>query len=456
MKIPDNIKGIMQKLLDNNYDAYIIGGAIRDYFLGIEPHDWDIFTNATGDQILKIFPGGKVLGGEERQEKILTVIEEGNEVSQYRSNGDRTKTGNSLYTHLSTCDFTVNAIAMDINGKIYDPYTGIYDIRDKVLRFVGNGKDRIKEDPLRILRGIRFWSTFPRFADIGMVLENLDLLDTLPIERIREEFLKIIKHPQGIENLWNKGIIYKIIPELKKVLIMEGGDHHDETVDNHMQNSFREACKITDNVILRLAIFLHDIGKGYTKTESNTHEVVLDKNGCPYLERIDHETHFYQHEKVGAKITEEIMERLKFSKEEIKYVTTLIKLHMFGYNEKITDKTYVKFFDKLEQNNISILDYIMLIYCDHQGNLAKPRIKFGDFLKSNYLYQNYLRLKSDKKPFNVNDLEVDGRDIINVGYKPGKIIGEIKNKLFDLVYDDKLINRRDILLEQLNKIKEEE
>ena len=453
MKIPDNIKVIMQKLLDNNFEAFIIGGACRDHFLGIEPHDWDIFTNTTGKELQSLFKYNKVMGNPERQKKLLTIIIKGVEVSQYRFSGDRTVTGDNLNDHLATCDFTCNAIACDIDGNFIDPYNGIDDISKKILRFVGDGEQRIKECPIRIMRYIRFLPNFPCFKDIHIIKNNLDLLDSLHHNTIREEFLKIIKHPQGIENLLHSNVIFKIFPQFKKVIGMKGGDRHDETVDRHMKNSFKEACKITDNIILRLAIFLHDIGKGYTKTESNTHEVVLSKDGCPMLDRVDHEVHFYQHEKVGAEITKEIMKRLNFPHDDIKYVTTLIKLHMFGYNEKITDKTYVKFFNKLEQSKIPILDYIMLIYCDHQGNQAKKCIKFGDFLKSNYLYQNYLRLKSEKKPFNPDELDINGKDIIKAGFKPGPIIGKIKGELFNLVCDGSVLNRRDKLLEKLHQLK---
>ena len=122
----------MQGLLDHGYDAYIIGGAVRDLVIGGEPADYDIFTNATGEQILTIFPDGKIIGGKERQEKILTVIVDGVEVSQYRSNSSRSRTGYTLSTHLATCDFRMNAMAMDIDGTISDYHFGEFDIEDKI------------------------------------------------------------------------------------------------------------------------------------------------------------------------------------------------------------------------------------------------------------------------------------------------------------------------------------
>jgi len=148
MEIPKEIKEIMQELLDNGFEAYIVGGAVRDNYYGFMPNDYDIFTNATGEEILKVFPQGKILGGEERQKKILTVVVDGVEVSQYRSSGDRTETGNDLASHQATCDFYINALVVDINGK----YCGdakitqmaFADLDDRLLRFVGNAQTRIK------------------------------------------------------------------------------------------------------------------------------------------------------------------------------------------------------------------------------------------------------------------------------------------------------------------------
>ncbi len=435
--IPKNIKSIMEKLIKNKYEAHIIGGAVRDSLLHLEPKDYDIFTNATGEQILKIFPKGTVIGGEERQDKILTVIMDGVEISQYRTNGDRTETGSSLEDHQATCDFTINSIAMDINEKIIDNHNGEEDLRIKSLRFVGNPEDRIMEDPLRILRGIRFWSKYDgmRFEDIQVVLDNIDLLDKLPHERIMDELIKIIAYPTGLDNLICDGIIFKIFPEFKDVIGMKGGDYHNETVNSHMLNTFEESCKITDNPLLRLSCFLHDIGKGVTYTTGED----------------DTQTHFYEHETKGRDMMEKRLSHLKFSNDEIKYITTLIRLHMFSYIDKPSKKSYIKFFNKLEQAKIPIEDYITLIYCDHQANLAKPRIKFGDFIKGNWLLKKYYQIKFSEEPMKVSDLKVSGVDVMKIrNIKQGKQIGVVLNKLFDLVMDGELKNKR---AELLNKLK---
>jgi len=181
--------------------------------------------------------------------------------------------------------------------------------------------------------------------------------------------MKIIIHPEGIENLWCDNIIYKIIPELETVETTPGGEHHNETVKQHLGYAFKEACKITDNTLLRLAIFLHDLGKGVTYS---------------YIE--SGEEHFYGHENTGAYAAKDRMKILKFSKEEVDYVFTLIKCHMYSYKVTPGKKSYIRFFNTLEAAKIPIEDYVMLLYCDHQGNRAKPRIKFGDFIKGNWVY----------------------------------------------------------------------
>jgi len=456
MNIPNTIKNIMQVILDNNFEAYIVGGAVRDYFSNIEPHDYDIFTNASGKEILKMFPEGKVLGNDERQEKILTVIVDDVEVSSYRKSGDRTETGNTLKEHINTCDFTVNAIAMDINGKIIDLVNGIYDIRNGLLQFVGNAQDRINEDPLRILRGIRFWSTFGcfRFKDLDCVLKNLHLLDTIPKERLREEFMKILNTDDGLENLWCDEIIYKIMPMLKTIMNIQGGSHHNEMINRHLFLAFMKAKEITNNKLIWLSALLHDIGKGVTLSIEVKNamikeaSMIKESNAEGMIEtgvtvEGENEIHFYEHEKKGAEMVNEWMTEYKFSSDDIKFVTAMVSLHMYSYKSKPSKKSYIKFFIKMEKAGIDIMDYVMLLYCDHQGNQKKKRIKFGDFVKNNWLHAKYWECKYTKEPFAVKDLVVGGKDLIErYGMTPSPEIGKMLNKVYDKIIDGDLRNDR--------------
>ena len=447
--IPKNIKSIMEQLTKKGYEAHIIGGAVRDRLLDLIPKDYDIFTNATGEEILKIFPKGVIIGGEERQEKILTVVVDGIEVSQYRKNGNRTETGHSLEEHQATCDFTINAMAMNLDEKIIDISKGFSqnmgkkDIKDKILRFVGNPDDRIKEDPLRLLRGIRFASKYGLTILVNTKIsieKNAHIIKELPQERVRDELLKILRYPKGIDYLLFYGFLDCIFLEYEKVKGMKGGDYHSERVDSHMLNAFEESCKITDNPILRLSCFLHDIGKGVTYTEG--------KDGK--------QTHFYEHENKGEEMMRVRLNHLKFSNDEIKYITSMIRLHMYSYKADPSKKSYVRFFNKLESANIPIEDYVMLIYCDHQANMAKPRIKFGDFIKDNWLHKKYYEIKYSEEPMKVTDLKIGGHDVlkwITIGEKgiTGKDIGNVLARAFEEVMEGKIKNERSELLSKLKE-----
>lgn len=467
--IPEKIKFIMQELLNNGFEAYIIGGAVRDKLLHIEPHDYDIFTDATGEEILKIFPTGKVLGGEERQQKILTVMVDDVEVSQYRSNGDRTETGTYLEDHQATCDLTINAMAMDIDGKIHwnnemncrgmddlnvNDYEGQFPYQPHpTLRFVGSPLDRLDEDNLRALRVIRFKCKYKSTVDYAstLALKEYDI-SKLPVERIREELLKIMQYENGLKELNYYGLLKQIIPELyHENHFKSGGDHHDETPFIHMMNAFSESCKVTDNVLLRMACLLHDIGKGEARTESNAHEVTgwSKETHEPILKQTQNDINFYHHETIGCDIARNILIRLKFSKEDTEYVCYLIRKHMFSYKDKqkIKKKTYVKFFKGLDDHHIPIMDYIIQIYSDYMGNEKKKGIKFGDFISGSWLLGHYWECKYDKDtPFTIKDLDISGRDIISLGIKPGPMVGTILSKAFTRVMDGELKNNRPDLM----------
>jgi tRNA nucleotidyltransferase (CCA-adding enzyme) len=435
MTIPDDVKEIMQSLTMHGYDAFVIGGAVRDIVMNVSPHDWDIFTNATGDEILSIFPNGKVIGGEERQAKILTVVVQGVEISQYRANGDRTKIGLSLYKHLNTCDFTMNAIAMDINGVVIDPHFGIIDIQNKEITCVGNADDRIQEDKLRVFRAVRFSLrfNFDITTKLMNTIKNTSVAD-LPVERIREEVLKILMYPGGLETLQKSGLLTKIIREFWYNVELKGGSHHNEDVDTHMYNAQDVACGITDNPVLVFACALHDIGKGTS-----------------YQRKEDGSLSFHGHERVGADIIRDVMKRMRFSNDDIKYVVALIDNHLVNYDDGTTDKAYVKRFKKLEDAGVSIGDYMVMLYADNQSNMKNERVKFGDFVNGNKILEKYYELKFSSMPFGIEDLDITGYDIMNVGIPAGPEIGEELGRLFELVVNGEVENTFRNLIREVNK-----
>ena len=431
--IPEKVYKIMQTLIDDNHEVYIIGGAVRDLMMCDEPHDYDLFTDATGEEILSLFPYGKIIGSETRRNKILTVIVDGIEVSQYRANGNRTETGISLEDHLNTCDLTINSMVMDINGKITDPHHGRTDIHDRIVRSVGDPRNRIEEDKIRAFRAIRFAAKYDFHIDKHLcdAIWDTDLSD-VPIERIREEILKIIMYPHGLEMMDQFGLLEKVIPEFSLCCGMNGGHHHDETVDYHMFNAQNTACGITDNPILVFTCAFHDIGKGSS-----------------YQPKPDDDISFHHHEKVGAEIIHDVMERMKFSTNDIKYVETLISEHMFGWHPKGTTKMFVRHFGRFERAGITIEEYVTLQYCDHQGNQKNRQIKFGDWMCNNELIHKYYELKHSSTPFGIKDLDVDGHDLMAFGVPAGPDVGAKLDELLERVLNGEIPNEYYILINSI-------
>ena len=429
--IPQHIESIMQSLIDNGYEAYIIGGAVRDMMMCRTPSDYDIFTNASGDEILSIFPDGNIIGSDERRAKILTVVVNGTEVSQYRANGNRTDVGLSLEQHLSTCDFTINSMAMDINHEIIDNHYGMAHLRSKDIYCVGDPEDRIKEDKLRALRAIRFAVKYDFSIEkqLSRVIFDTDITD-LPIERIREEMLKTFMYPGALAMFEQSNLLEKIIPEFEPSVLLDGGHYHNETVDDHMYKAQDIACGLTDNSILVFACAFHDIGKPSTMKHK-------DDGGIS----------FHSHETVGAEILNEIMNRMKFSNDDIKYVTKLVAEHMFGsWNNKTSNRGFVKHFTRLEDGKIPIEDYVILLYSDNQSNRKNLPIKFGDFIKDNISHKKYYELRYSKIPFRVKDIEISGHDLIKLGVSPGIEIGKFLNHIFNEILNGSLKNDHGTLM----------
>ena len=454
MYIPTKIKEKMDKLTFNGYEAYIVGGAVRDSILGEEPKDWDIFTNASGEKIKEIFPNGKIIGGEERQKKILTVIVDGVEISTYRKSGDRTEVGGTIDDHINTCDFTINAIAVNSEGEIYNADL-LDDLSPIIIKAVGNPKQRLLEDALRAFRGVRFWAKYSekyekndddigsKYSIVGidestlLAIQFVDINGIAP-ERIKDELMKIFKYKDGLSLLKNTHLLEKIWPEFIPQFGMDGGHHHNEDVWTHTDEAYKISCKLTDNVMHHIACALHDIGK-------------------PTCYRVENgKINFKAHDHVGQRIANNMLSRLKFPNHDIDYVCTLIRHHLFGISgEPKIDKGYKRLYQDLERiskkENTSypniVEDLTLLFYCDYQANLANPREKFADYLVNSHhtgprITYNYYLLKQEKKPFSLSDLKVKGSDILSLGVLPGPRVGQLLQAVWDLTSEGILKNER--------------
>lgn len=432
-----NAKEIQEILIKNGFECYIVGGAIRDHFLNTIPKDFDLFTSADSKQIKTLFSNAKIMGNRDRQQKLSTFTIDETELSSYRGSGDREKKGNNIQTHCKTCDFTINAMAGQfINNKIMniiDFHSGKEDLNNKIIRFVGDPNERILEDPLRILRALRFASKLNfniEEKSSQAIRRNFYLLQSIPIERIREEFIKILS-TGNINILFEYPFMAYFIPELSILsTIQSGGKFHNETPLQHSINAFKLARETTQEEIFWLLSLFHDTGKAFTL------QVKSDGN------------HFYGHDLAGYRIVKNIFERFKFPKEYIDK-TILIKHHMFGYfNDNIKPKTYLRMLEDLKNHHSTIEELILLQYFDYNANEKNDKLNFMNFLNTNTI--NKFLLKHFDKPTEPKNLVIDGNIIKNYGFEREQI-REIQKEIILNIWENRLENTSSSLINFLEK-----
>jgi poly(A) polymerase/tRNA nucleotidyltransferase (CCA-adding enzyme) len=333
--IPQEIVSAVETLEKGGFQAYLVGGCARDIFLGRKPKDWDITTNARPENIQAIFPktvyentfGTVAVVNEFSTDETLKIIE----ITPYRTESDYTDRrhpdkinfSDSLEDDLKRRDFTVNSIAINLsNGAIkdiVDLYGGISDIRDKVIKTVGEAKDRFNEDALRMMRAIRLAVelSFTCNPDtLTAIQSHCNLIKDVSIERIRDEFTKIIMsdNPKlGIEMLRDSKLLQFIIPELESGIGVKQPQAHMYDVWEHLLRTLQHSADKGYDLEMRLAALFHDIGK--PKTKGFSHET--------------NQPTFYGHEVVGSRETRNILDRMKFSRATIEKVTKLVRWHMF-------------------------------------------------------------------------------------------------------------------------------
>ena len=436
------VQKVINNIRENGGEAYLVGGCVRDLILGRKPNDYDIATNLMPEKIIAMFEKVVPTG---IKHLTVTVLENGYpfEVTTYRSDADysdgrhpdKVTPAKTLIEDLQRRDFTMNALAMkDVDGEVIDYFNGLNDIKSKIIRCVGNAKDRFEEDKLRALRAIRF-SAQLRFVldrDIFDVLKKTSL-EQISRERIRAELIRILMtdHPAiAFKVMYGTGILKQIIPELLPMMNMNGGMYHNETVWEHTFACLQESTKHTKKWQLRLTALLHDIGKPST--------FIINETG----------PHFYKHEKVGAEIAEKIMKRLKFSNANINYVKTMIRWHMSTYT-KLGDKEIVKKKVKRAVRNIgeeNLWDMMILNYCDDVANLKVHTPSFNTFVADRTIWFKWQEIKKLDSALKVTDLAVDGHDMMGIGFK-GEQIGQILKGMLDKVDSDELSNDKGALLD---------
>ena len=452
IKIPLELKKMNEIFSANGFEAYLVGGAVRDMLLGKPASDWDVTTDARPEDVLRIFhrviPTGIAHG-------TVTVhfMKKEIEVTTYRteegySDGrhpDKVSFDASLEDDLSRRDFTMNAIAASLaDGSIVDPFDGRKDIKDKLIRTVGKARDRFLEDGLRPIRAIRFSSqlNFVIQKDTySAILESevQEKIHSISLERFRDEFCKMLKSPQpsaGLHRMEECGILAYFIPELAagRGLVQADcrGFHEFDVLDHNLY-----ACDGApeDNLIVRLAALFHDVGKTYTRTVEHK-----------LIDGVDFELfHFHGHETKSEEIARKVLFRLKFSNAQTDEVCHLIKNHMFFFEPAWTDAAVRRFVVRIGLENMENL--FLLRYADIYGMHRTALSSRSETVHNlNELKDRIARVEAEKSARSLKDLAVNGKDLMNIGIPAGKQLGRILNELFQCVLDDPAMNERKKLL----------
>ena len=448
MELPNEVKNIIEKLEQAGYQGFAVGGCVRDLLLEKEPKDWDITTNAKPEEIQKIFPEHvyentfgtvAIKTGSEKPELALV------EVTPYRIEGkytdkrhpDNVKFADKLEDDLSRRDFTANAMAMDIDGKIVDLFNGQKDLKSKVIRTVGEPGERFDEDALRLLRAVRF-ATVLDFKIEKKTLEalekNADWLIAMSKERIRDEFVKIINSDNaydGILLLYETGLLKHIVPELLEGVGVEQNLHHIYTVWEHITRALKYATEKKYSFEIRLASLFHDIGKPRSKRGEGR------------------DSTFYGHEVIGAKMVAEIVTRLKFPKDQAEKIVKLVRYHMFYYNpEEVTESSVRRLLVKIGLENIE--DLIKVREADRIGSGRPKAVPY----KLRHL--QYIVDKVSHDPISVKMLKVGGEEVMKeLNAKPGPKVGLILNYLLSEVVDDPTKNTKEYLKQRIHELDKE-
>lgn len=437
VRLPEDVKFILDTLHKNGLEGYVVGGCVRDTLLGKEPKDWDVCTNAKPEKVMSVFDGFNIIPTGLQHGTVTVVINHiGYEITTYRVDGDYSdgrhpdsvSFTSSLAEDLSRRDFTVNALAYNEVEGIVDIFGGIEDLRRKRIKCVGKAIDRFNEDALRILRALRFSSVLGFDIDIETkkaIFEVYKNLDKIAKERINAEFSKLILGVNNVKILREyEKIIFYIIPELSKLKGFEQNNPY-HTYDVWM-HSLRTLYEVNEKDLeLRLAALFHDIAKPDCYS--------IDENGVG---------HFYEHPEKSAEITERIMKDLKFSNEEIDTVITLIKNHDNQLSP--TKKCLRKILNKMEMP--LLLRLLELKKADIKAQNPKYLDRLNDIENFENVIENF---SVEEECFSLKHLKINGNDLISLGIKPGKQMGEILNNLLSLVVEEQLVNERNELLKYI-------
>lgn len=439
IKLPKKVQYIIQTLEDAGYEAYAVGGCVRDSLLGREPDDWDVTTSAAPMQIKSVFQRTIDTG---IQHGTVTVMleHEGFEVTTYRIDGEYEDSRHpkeviftqNLVEDLKRRDFTINAMAYNDRSGIVDEFGGVDDLNNGIIRCVGDARERFSEDALRMMRAVRFSAQLGFDIDDATknaITELAPTLKNISAERIQVELIKLLvsPNPDYIRTAYELGITKIIMPELDAAFETEQNNpHHIYTVGEHLMKAL--TCIRADKA-LRIAALLHDIGKPRTKT--------TDEDG------IDH---FYGHAQLGEKMAVDILKRLKFDNDTITKVRNYVKYH--DYEIDTTPKAVRRALNKIGEEYFSQILEIKLADMLSQS-LYKREQKQQILDEIEEIYKDILE---KQQCVSLKTLEVTGNDLMNAGVPQGKRVGEILHILLEDVLENPKHNTFEYLIDKTNEI----
>lgn len=440
--LPSSIMNLCRTLHGAGFQCYVVGGALRDALLGKEPHDWDVTTDALPEEVERLFPNTVPTG---REFGTITVMWEGRPVEvttmrqetgySDRRHPDAVQFTTDIRLDLARRDFTVNAMAYDpISRRLADPFRGRLHLRRRVLACVGDPNERFQEDPLRMLRLIRFQAVLGfRVARKTAQSIQPNLITLVSPERMGQELGKLLLGDHlmsAFELFYSTGLLQAVIPELAACAHIAQGKQHRFDVLGH---SISAAQHIPAELHLRWAALLHDVGK----------PLALDKNGG---------AGFRGHEELGAKLAEQILRRLRFSNQLTAKVVHLVRHHMYPMQPQMPDRAVRRMIAKVGESHI--FDLIALRQADIAGMYFDP-VQAVRFLQG--IRSRVQEVLSQNAPLKTAQLAVDGHDLMaELGVTPGPIVGRIIQGLLDMVIDDPRLNNRADLLEAARRLLEQD
>ncbi len=435
IRMPEHANRIIHTLQDAGYEAYIVGGCVRDAILGREPGDWDITTSAKPEEVKALFRR-TIDTGIEHGTVTVMFDKEGYEVTTYRVDGkyeDHRRPTSvtftaSLVEDMKRRDFTINAMAYNETEGVIDHFGGIEDLEKKVIRCVGEPKERFDEDALRILRALRFSAQLD-FAIEEKTQEAIRnqavFLKDISAERIHVELTKLLtsKHPERLRTAYELGVTKIVLPEFDDMMeTQQNNKHHMYSVGEH---TLRVVQEVPPTETMRWAALLHDVAKPACK--------ITDETG----------DHFYEHNVKGMDMAEEILQRLKFDNVTIARVKRLVLWHDYGMGKAPSLRSFRKSLSKMGADLFEDYTYIkradMLAQSEY---MRQEKIENLETLK-----EHYKTIMEQQQCLSLKDLAIGGKDLIDMGMKPGKDMGVMLQYLLDNVLEEPERNTRDALCE---------